>query len=382
MFGWACLAAWGAMAAAWFLGVRRVPTLTGASAGRLLPGFPSVSVVVAARNEEAALERALSSVLAQDYPDLEVIAVDDRSTDRTGEILDGLAAADPRLRVLHLGELPPGWLGKNHALWQGARRARGEWLLFTDADVGFAPRCLGRAVAYARARRLDHLALVPRLAVEGLWLRALVVAFAVLFFLYTRPWRVANPRARESLGVGAFNLVRRRVYEDVGTHRALAARVDDDLALGRRIKASGFRQGVAWASELIAVEWYTGVGQAIRGLEKNALAPFGFRAGPALGAAALAIAVHVAPPLVLLLSPAGGSWALVGAVALLFAVAGDGARRAGLPGAYGLLHPVGTAILLWAIVRAAGKAALRGELEWRGTRYPVSWLRKGGAGPP
>src|SRR5690606_31145145 len=146
------------------------------------------------------------------YPDFEIVAVDDRSTDATGAILDRLAAEDPRLRVVHIAELPPGWLGKNHALWLGARESTGQWLLFTDADVVLEPTALGRAVEFARTRGLDHLTVAPQLVLPSLAVQAFVGTFLTLFSLFARPWRCRDPRSRAHLGIGAFNLLRREAY--------------------------------------------------------------------------------------------------------------------------------------------------------------------------
>ncbi len=162
--------AWLSAAAGWFRGVRRVPVLR--EVGKNLEPidrYPSASVVVPARDEEAVVGEALGSLLDQDYPgSLEVLVVDDRSTDRTGEIIAGLAARYPeRLTALRVDDLPEGWLGKNHALYRGAEEARAEWLLFTDADVRFAPGCIKEAVYYALSENLDHLTLSPELVRGG-----------------------------------------------------------------------------------------------------------------------------------------------------------------------------------------------------------------------
>src|SRR4051812_23850727 len=182
-----------------------------------LPGpppatWPRVSIVFAARNEAATLLHAVPTMLAVDYPDFEVIAVNDRSEDRTGDLLEQLAAANPRLKVVHVTELPEGWLGKNHALAEGSTHATGDWILFTDADIHFTPGTLQRAVAYARAQTIDHLAAVPRLTERGQWLGICVNAFSFAFTCGILPWRIPDPRSRAHGGVGAFNLVRTSTY--------------------------------------------------------------------------------------------------------------------------------------------------------------------------
>src|SRR5262249_6223146 len=153
----------------------------------------------------------------------EVIAVNDRSTDRTGEHMDNVASlpeAHGRLKVVHVSELPPGWLGKPHAMWTAANAADGEWLLFTDADVLYRPDVLRRTLAYAEAERADHVVLFPRMIMHSPGERMMIAFFQTLFVFGHRPWKVADPKTKDHMGVGAFNLVRRSVYESVGTYRA------------------------------------------------------------------------------------------------------------------------------------------------------------------
>jgi cellulose synthase/poly-beta-1,6-N-acetylglucosamine synthase-like glycosyltransferase len=212
--------AWLAADAGWFRGARRVPVLReAAEAEKPLDRYPSVSVVVAARDEEAGVGEALGSVLEQDYPgSLEVVAVNDRSTDHTGGIIADLAARRPdRLRPLEVEELPEGWLSKNHALYCGAAEAGGEWLLFTDADVRFSPDCLELAMRYAEIERLDHLTLAPELLSRGVALKSFVTAFTFVFGVTQRPWRASEPGPKEVVGVGSFNLLKREDYLRAGT---------------------------------------------------------------------------------------------------------------------------------------------------------------------
>jgi len=204
-------------------------------------GEPGVSIIVPARNEEESIRETLAQLLGLDYSNYEIIAVNDRSTDRTGQIMEELAASSrsvglPKLgllKVIHISELPSGWLGKTHAMWMAGQQASGEWLLFTDADVIFKPDSLRRAVAYANAERADHVVLFPRMIMKGPGERMMIAFFQMLFVFGHRPWRVADPQARDHMGVGAFNLVRRTVYEAVGTYRALRMEVIDDMKLGK-----------------------------------------------------------------------------------------------------------------------------------------------------
>jgi glycosyltransferase involved in cell wall biosynthesis len=206
---------WFALGVEWFRGMRGIPLLREAGSTGNIGRYPSLSVIVPARNEERSIRESVETMLAQSYPGkLEVIVIDDRSTDGTKRILQTLQSAQPdRLRVFRVHDLPEGWLGKNHALFFGTESALGEWLLFTDADVRFSPVCFEYAMNYASSNGLHHLTLPPEIISRGALLRAFVAAFTMIFMMTQRPWRAPDPLARESVGVGAFNLVRRDVYE-------------------------------------------------------------------------------------------------------------------------------------------------------------------------
>src|ERR1700758_1276081 len=198
-------------------------------------GNPRVSIIVPARNEADAIQGTLQRLLTLDYDNYEVIAVNDRSTDSTGELMDRVASQnrDGRLKVIHVDSLPCGWLGKAHAMWTAGTQATGEWLLFTDADVLFKPDSVRRALAYAEAERADHVVLFPRMIMKRPGERMMIAFFQTLFVFGHRPWKVADPTTKDHMGVGAFNLIRRRVYDAVGTYQALRFEVLDDMRLGK-----------------------------------------------------------------------------------------------------------------------------------------------------
>src|SRR5580700_12136111 len=198
-------------------------------------GNPRVSIIVPARNEEESIEQALRALLALDYDNYEVIAVNDRSTDSTGAIMERVAEGQSQnshpsvLRVIHHTELPDGWLGKTHAMWTAANQATGDWLLFTDADVLFKPQSLRRALVYAESVPADHVVLFPRMIMKRPGEYMMIAFFQTMFMFGHRPWKVADPSTDDHMGVGAFNLVRRRVYDAVGTYEALRMEVLDDM---------------------------------------------------------------------------------------------------------------------------------------------------------
>ena len=339
--------------------------------------LPRLSVVVPARNEEATVEEAMRTLLAADYPEVEVVAVDDRSTDATGAILDRLAAAHPRLRVAHVGELPPGWLGKNHALHLGAGLASGEYILFTDADVHFEPSALRRAVRAARRRGVDHLVLLPEMVLEGFWETLGVSYFAAMFLFRFLPWRVSDADSAAYVGVGAFNLVRAAAYRRAGGHAGLPMDVLDDVKLGKRLKASGARQECGWSGGLVRVRWAVGLRGIVEGLSKNAYAGLGFRPAAVAWTFAAAFLLAVWPAVGLWVGPPGAR--LLCAGALLGMVGMAGALRPGLSGSalYGLAFPLAAPIFCYAILRSMVCTYRHGGVVWRGTLYPLADLRKG-----
>ncbi len=253
-------------------GNRAIPRLAKMPLPPADASWPTVSVIIPARNEERHLEEALRSVLALDYPHYELVVLNDRSEDRTGEILDQLAQKHPQLRVQHITTLPAGWLGKNHALFEGAKAATGEILLFTDADIVMAPDTLRRTVAYLQAHAVDHLAIMPEIQSRSLALSLFMNAFSIYFALYARPWRVSDPKDKAFIGIGAFNMMRCSVYEAIGTHQAIALRPDDDMKLGKLVKMNGFRQAAGNGLGLLRVEWYASLTELVQGLMKNAFA--------------------------------------------------------------------------------------------------------------
>ena len=372
----ATLLLWWALTLDWALGVRSMGSLRGTREGAP-HAWPSLSVVIPARNEAATLGRTLRTLLAQDLPRLEVVVVDDRSTDGTGAVAADAARRDARVRVVTVEELPGGWLGKTHALQRGAEAAAGRWLLFTDADVRFAPDALRRALAYALDRGLDHLVVLPRLEARGALLGSFVAAFGLLFSVYTRPWRARDPRSRAAIGIGAFALHRADAYRKAGGHAAIRFRPDDDLALGQLLKGAGLRQEAVFGADDVIVEWYPDLGSALRGLNKNAFAGLGYST-VRLVVVVLALLVTNVLPFVALPLVGGatrGVYALVVAT-VAFIYAFDAPRLRHSPWLFAL-HPVGVALLAYAAVASAAKALRRGQIEWRGTHYPLDALRRG-----
>ena len=362
-------------------------------------GNPRVSIIVPARNEEDVMEQALNTLLALDYDNYEIIAVNDRSTDSTGEIMERVAANprpstssgqafsqktremghlnSPRLRVIHHTELPAGWLGKTHAMWTAAKEATGEWLLFTDADVLFKPDSLRRALAYAEAEPADHVVLFPRMIMKRPGEFMMIAFFQTMFMFGHRPWKVADPRTDDHMGVGAFNLVRRRVYDAVGTYAALRMEVLDDMKLGKVVKKAGFAQRNVFGGDLISIRWAHGAMGIVENLTKNFFAVLSFQSWRTL-ISALGLAF-------LNFGPFLGIWLAHGWARLLYGVALGSmfliyigmSRRSAVPAYYFLLHPISAALFIYTLLRSMFLTLWNDGIVWRGTKYPLEELRKG-----
>ena len=214
--------------------------------------YPTLSVIIPACNEEESIEQTIRQLISQDYPSLEVIVVNDRSTDNTGAVLKKMKSQYSQLKVITINDLPPNWLGKNHAIYIGAKESTGEWLLFTDADVLFSAGSLKKAVSYALEHTLDHLAIAPDVFHGSAFYRAFLTYFSFAF--------VSVVMATRKVGAGAFNLVKASVYHEIGGYEAIAMRIVDDMSFGERVVNKGFKQGFGVSGRgFISVKWYDSV---------------------------------------------------------------------------------------------------------------------------
>jgi glycosyltransferase involved in cell wall biosynthesis len=336
---------------------------------------PLVSVIFAAKDEGPNIEQALASMLAQSYEKVEVIAVDDRSTDDTGEVLERMAARDGRIRVLHVTDLPQGWLGKNNALHRGASVATGEFLLFTDADVVFDRDAIARAVPFMEAKGIDHLTLGPQLDSPSPLLELVVTYFTLGFFLLFKPWLVSDPSRPEHIGIGAFNLIRGSTYRGFGGHSRIALRPDDDIKLGRLVKLSGGRQMIAGGIGVIRVAWYPSVMELVRGLRKNTFAGMRYSVSIAIAAVIMQIVVNSWPFIAVFVTTGATRWLNLATslILILLLVAISAGLRGRVWIAVG--YPIAAAVFVYILLDSTWRTLRRGGIEWRGTFYPLAALK-------
>lgn len=336
-----------------------------------------VSVIIPARNERAVIETVVTSVLASAYRPIEVLVIDDRSTDDTAARVGELARRDPRLRLIAGEELPPGWYGKPWACLQGYRAARGDLLLFTDADTRHTPELLGRAVGALRETGADLLTIAPRQRCETFWERIVMPQIWLLLGVRYHPARVNHSRRpRDVIANGQFILMPRASYEAVGTHEAVRGDVAEDLALAQAVVGRGGRLHFAFAERLMETRMYQGLGALIEGWSKNVYlgGRRSFPEEPVLRALvpvilALAFCFWLTPPSALVFgvlagAPAPSAIVATGLGALFWCLICFGMQ---IPAIYGLGYPLGAAVALY----IAARSTLRGRrrVEWRGRTY-------------
>jgi glycosyltransferase involved in cell wall biosynthesis len=344
--------------------------------------WPSLSVVVATRDEGQRLVSALSSMRRSDYPGLEIIVVDDRSGDDTAAVLAELARLDPRVVPVRVDELPVRWLGKVHALARGLERAHGEWVLFTDADVHLAPDALRRVIGHCERNGFDHFGVLPEVLPAGLVVDAAVWSFMRMVVAIGAHRRaVEDPKSRASVGVGAFNLFRRRALTASPGLERLRMEVLDDAALGQLLKRAGARSSLAFGVGQVRVQIYDSLRDLLRATDRAGIAALGrFRVGRLIAMALLLGLVELAPLLGPCLAPA--PWILVlGGLGMVMAmVATYGTSRALGPGSWhALLVPLGSMVMTFAYLRSAWVTVARGGMVWRETVYRLDELEAGRA---
>ena len=391
---WAVALAWLTRAVDTYRNLPRVPDLL---AIPLAPprdlSSPLLSVIVPACNEEAAIAATLRSLLAQEGIALEIIAVDDRSSDRTGAIMDEVAkeadgqdAEDqsagvragvgrPSLQVIHNRTLPQGWMGKPHALVRGVELSSAPYLLFTDGDIFFRPDALARAMQLMTSERADHLVLLPTPILKSAGEHMMISAIQVFSAWAVRLWRVPDPQSRDRLGVGAFNLVRREAYEAIGGFEALRMEVLEDVRLAVEIKRNGFRQAAAVGRDLVTLHWASGALGIVRNVTKNIFAATGYRVRVVFGGIGTLFLFGIFPVLGFFGPRAMQAASCVAALSI-FSFYRLFRRHGGSPVGYALLFPAATLLLIYAMLRSMLVTLARGAVVWRGTSYSLKELRR------
>lgn len=360
---------------------RRLPPLRSTMYQPGRSDLPSVSFLVAGKEEEANIEACLASMVAQDYPDLQVIAINDRSADRTGAIMDRLAAQHANLTALHVQSLPDGWLGKNNAMRMGLKHATGRWLCFTDADcVQVSRRSLRVAMEYALEHNAEFLSVLPAHETHGFWERVIQPACSGIMMIWFNPLRVNNPRRATAYANGAFMLMTRECYDALGGHDAVKTEFNEDMKMAQLAKRAGRCLRVVSNDDLYTVRMYQSLRQTWNGWSRIFFGCFG--TWPRLTATmALVIGFSLLPWVALAVGAlawaAGGAWVewptFVGVAAACCVVKTAALMRFYRLNKtspwYGLLYPLGALVGLGALINAMGRLRRRSTITWRGTTY-------------
>lgn len=374
---WLDWALW-AIAAAWVVvvanelrrlgAVRILPPLASPS-----PPAPRVSVIVPARDEAAHIEGTVRGLLRQRHVDIEVIVADDRSSDATGAITDGIAREDGRVRRVRVDALPEGWLGKCHACHRAAEGARGEWLLFTDADIRMDDDVIARAAAEGERAGAAQVALSPVPRTSTFWSRAAMTFLNKMLLMIGAASNLGRPNAY--IGIGAFNLIRADAYRAAGGHGPLRLEIVDDMKIGLLIRRAGLRTLCMFGGGAVRADWGASLGQIVRLLEKNHFAALGYSVSRAVGALALFVVFWMGAALApLTLRPAG--FAAFGGLLLTIVPAYLIGRRTGGTLAEAMVSPITMPVLIWSMARSACLTLRRGGVRWRETFYPLAILRE------
>ncbi len=339
--------------------------------------WPTVSVLIPARNEAATLADAVHSLLEVDYPALEIVIIDDRSEDATGEIAEGLAREDARIRRLRIETLPDGWTGKVHAMHGGVAASEGEWLLFTDADIHFSPSVLKRAIAHCLQRQHDFLTLFPGFTETGLLIGATQGAFGVMLLSMLDPDRVTDADSPTAIGVGAFNLARRSYIEADEGLEWLRMEIADDMGIALMMKNRGAAAGVLSGQDLIEVDWYPTLAAIHDGVMQRFIMGANYRLGLYLLQCGALVFCLLAPVIaaLLLASTTSLAWLSLAVYLLPSLIIGAGIRGATIPRGPLLALPLGFVVMAYGMLRSVITYLQRGGLYWRGTVYPLRQLR-------
>lgn len=343
------------------------------------PSLPPVSLIVVAHNEERNVGKALDSLLALEYPHYEIIFVNDRSDDQTGAIVESITAEDSRVRLLQIDHLPSGWLGKNHASWRGAKMAASEILLFLDGDIILDPKVLAFSVRHLLRNNVDYLAVLPNMSASGVLLRALITVMVLFGALFSRPWKTSDPKSKSHFGVGAYGMFRLSAYRQIGGHKSVALRPDEDYRLSQLVKKNGLQANLVRSSSLLNVEWYPTITDLVKGTEKNLFAFADYQISKVV-LVTLVVVFLIWVPLLMapllfglnLIVPAS-IWMFI--VFLYLALCCRIALDLHYPRWCGLLSPLLSAVLVFIVWRSTFVTIFKG-VAWGGPPIPLSELRR------
>jgi glycosyltransferase involved in cell wall biosynthesis len=337
--------------------------------------LPSISIMFTALNEEQNIEVGLTSLLNLDYPNYEVIVINDRSTDRTPEILERLQQSYPHLHVHHVEYLPENWFGKNHGLHVASQHAKSDWLLFTDSDVSMKKDTLLKTMSYAIQNKVDHLTIHEHHTRNGFWHKVLLLGYYVSYSIVVKPWRVSEAWSKCSLGRAVFNLVKRETYQKCGGHVPISLECLDDMKLGELIKRNGFRQDVVNAQEHVEFQWYNSLKEMIVGLEKNGFAYHKYSLSITIINMLFAFLFFIWPLIAAVFCSGLIQQLNIVNTALMFFLCAYVGKQYRLSRFYAVFYPIGVSVMVYTVWNSLVATYKNKGVIWRGTFYSLEKLR-------
>lgn len=344
---------------------------------------PLISVCIPARNEERNIHRCVESALGQDYPNLEVVVLDDRSTDATPTLLQEIASRDSRLIPIHGSDLPAGWAGKPHALYQAAASARGEWLCFVDADTFLAPNALSSVLTKARETEADMFTVMTRQILGSFWEKVVMPLVMTALSVGFSPRKVNDPKRRDAIANGQFIFIKRSVYDVIGGHESVKDQIVEDKAISEQVKWNGYRLVVTDGSQMVSTRMYTSLAEMWEGWTKNIY--LGLRDHPSmllLGAFGATLALIAAlflpvwPILGIIWYVNGGGWMAIGVLlqsmlvwGALISARANVAHGMGISRRYAWTTPLGAGVFAAMMLTSAWKVISGRGVTWRGRTY-------------
>jgi chlorobactene glucosyltransferase len=374
---------------------RKAPRLSRSVArlGSVEEKLPFVSLVVTARNEEEKIGRCLESLESQTYPNLEILVVDDSSSDRTLEIANRVASKEARMRIIIAGQKPEGWVGKSWPCWRGYKEAKGSIICFVDADTTFAPVALESSVRYLLEKNYDVLSFSAKVRLEGIWSHATLPFISGAINLFYPMISVNDPKSKRAYVFGSFALFRREVYESIGGHEAVRNRIVEDAALGENAKSAGYKLRVEIGNEFATTDWENERSSIFHGLQRvmsHSVRSWGLVA--ALNAVlfffvglyptflAIGVLVYASFNPATFSASSALIFALATSVVAMGFIIATGAHElklvAGKAGLYPILYPLGCAMFILAIFATSIKMTSGKGLEWKGASYVQAVVRE------
>ncbi|OGT36465.1 MAG: hypothetical protein A3F11_11800 [Gammaproteobacteria bacterium RIFCSPHIGHO2_12_FULL_37_14] len=336
--------------------------------------LPAISIIFSARNEERHLPNAIRSMRSLNYPNFEIVAINDRSTDNTNLILKQFEN-DVNFKTKYIQTLPKGWLGKNYALHTASQLAKNEWLLFTDADVVMKEDLVAKAISYVINNNIDHLTIYENHINKGFWLKILLLANYITYSMKLKPWRIKYTWSKKYLGHGAFNLVKKSSYLKCGGHHAIAMECLDDLKLGALIKNNGFKQDIVNGKNLIEREWYASLSEMVDGLKKNSFAFFNYSFITFFINFIFAFLFFIVPFIGIFIFQGLLQFINIVNITLTFGMALIVARYFQVQKYIAFFYPVGVLLLFYTLWNSVIAAYRHQGIIWRDTYYSLQELR-------